>query len=294
MKEIRSILVASDFSDSAELAVQRAGALAGQFTARLELLHVMSASALGALRQILPTALDAEAKLVADARQMLDGQAARLTAIDQAAITKRVTVGHIIDEILAACKAAGLLVLGARGLNPVRDMILGTTASRLLRKSTLPVLTVKQAVRGPYKHVIVPVDFSPHSVRALTTALDVAPGAKISVIHAYDLPFEGKLWLAGVDENEINRYRLQAHQQSLSKIGGLLQGLNGDPARFHRIVDRGDASQVILAAEEKLGADLIVIGKHGQSVVEDFLLGSVTRHVLSDSKCDVLVVQEPR
>jgi len=294
MKEIRTILVASDFSDSAELAVQRAGELAGQFTARLNLLHVMSASALDALRQILPNSLDAEAKLLADAREMLDGQAARLTTIDPAAATKRVTVGKIIDEILAACKAADLLVLGARGLNPVRDMILGTTASRLLRKSTLPVLAVKQAVRGPYKNVIVPVDFSPHSVHALTAALHVAPGAKISVIHAYDLPFEGKLWLAGVNEDEINRYRLQAHQQSLSKIGGLLQGLEGAPGRFHRIVDRGDASQVILATEEKLGADLIVIGKHGQSIVEDFLLGSVTRHILSDSKCDVLVVQEPR
>jgi nucleotide-binding universal stress UspA family protein len=45
---------------------------------------------------------------------------------------------------------------------------------------------------------------------------------------------------------------------------------------------------MILAKEKQLGVDLIVMGKHG-SMIEDLLIGSVTRHVLSDSRCDVLV-----
>lgn len=36
---------------------------------------------------------------------------------------------------------------------------------------------------------------------------------------------------------------------------------------------------------------MIVMGKQGQSIVKEMLIGSVTRHVLADSKCDVLIVR---
>jgi nucleotide-binding universal stress UspA family protein len=49
---------------------------------------------------------------------------------------------------------------------------------------------------------------------------------------------------------------------------------------------------VILAQEEQLSADVIVIGKQGRSMIGEWLLGGVTRHVLAGSKCDVLVVHE--
>ena len=39
--------------------------------------------------------------------------------------------------------------------------------------------------------------------------------------------------------------------------------------------------------------DLIVIGKHGLQVMEELLLGSVTKHVLAESQCDVMVICDP-
>lgn len=57
-------------------------------------------------------------------------------------------------------------------------------------------------------------------------------------------------------------------------------------------VERGNVSRVVFAHEEQLSSNLIVIGKQGRSMVEDWLLGGITRHVLAGSKCDVLVVHE--
>jgi nucleotide-binding universal stress UspA family protein len=51
----------------------------------------------------------------------------------------------------------------------------------------------------------------------------------------------------------------------------------------------GDPAQCILEQEEEQGADLIVMGKHGTGVTEELLLGSVTKHVLSQARADVLV-----
>jgi len=288
MKPILSLLVATDFSDDAARAIQRGARLANKLTARLQLLHVMSGPSLQALRELFPNPAEAEAKIFADAQRMLDEQA---DALEQNATTT-VKVGKVLEEILAACDKTDLLVLGARGLNPLRDLLLGTTAERLLRKCMRPVLVVKQETKAPYRQVIVPVDFSPHSVQAFMTALSVAPDAQITLLHAFDVPFEGKLWVAGVAEDEINRYRIHARQEAQAKCKELIQQNGADIGRVSCVVVRGDAPRVILEHEKKLAADLIVIGKHGQSRVEELFLGSVTRHVLSDAECDVLVVHE--
>ena len=65
---------------------------------------------------------------------------------------------------------------------------------------------------------------------------------------------------------------------------------SGDASlRLRSVIEHGDATRIILEQEEMSDPDLIVIGKHGESVMGELLLGSVARHVLSNSRCDVLV-----
>lgn len=62
------------------------------------------------------------------------------------------------------------------------------------------------------------------------------------------------------------------------------------PARqLTRQFVHGTATLRILEHEQTMDADLIVMGKHGQSVMEKLLLGSVTQHVLTHSSSDVLI-----
>lgn len=292
MNSMRALLAAIDFSDDARHAATRAALLAAEQRARLELLHVMSGLSLSALRELFRVPADAEAKLVGDAQRLLHELASDIADKTNLAATTRVKAGHVVDEILSASEQVDMLALGAHGLNPLRDLILGTTAERLLRKCKGPVLVAKRPPQGAYKRVLVPVDFSPHSVAALGMAMLVAPSAEIMAIHAFEVPFDGKLWLAGVADEVIQQHRIHARQQALSSIDALIKDHGGDPYRFYRTVEHGDPSPLILAKEKELGTDLIVIGKHGRSIVEETLLGSVTRHVLSNAKSDVLVVYE--
>lgn len=61
------------------------------------------------------------------------------------------------------------------------------------------------------------------------------------------------------------------------------------PADWTPCLPRGDASLAIVAHELERACDLIVVGKHGQNMAEELLLGSVTSHVLNESEGDVLV-----
>lgn len=292
MNKIGSLLAATDFSDDGRNAVNRAAMLATEQQARLTLLHVMSGPGLVSLRELFRVPAEAEATLVADAQSTLDKMTLEVAEKTGLAPTSRVRVGRVQDEILSLSDQTDMLVLGARGMNPVRDAILGTTAERLLRKCAKPILIVKRPPQETYRRVLVPIDFSPYSAGALRMAARIAPRADIRVVHAFEVPMEGKLWLAGVPEDKIQEYRIQARQQALNDIDLLIQKTIGNDQRCSRVVEHGAAVPLILAKEAEHDADLIVIGKHGRSMVEEVLLGSVTRHVLADAKCDVLVVHE--
>jgi nucleotide-binding universal stress UspA family protein len=286
------LLAATDFSEDARQAAMRAAAMAAELEAQLDLLHVMSSSTLDSLRELFNLTREADTKLLDDARRMLGELVEDVAVKTGLAAVPRVEVGHVVNTIISAADQADMLVLGARGLSPLRDVFLGTTAENLLRKCKRPVLVSKRTMHESYRRVIVPVDLTPHSAFALRMAATIAPRAHISVINVFDVPFEGKLWLAGVAENEIQLYRKQASEKAHEQIGTLIRGLGVTSQTFHPIVEHGDAARVILELEDASSPDLIVIGKHSRSAIGEMLLGSVTRHVLSYSRCDVLVVNE--
>lgn len=289
MNTLKRLLAATDFSDHARNAAQRAALIATEQRAHLELLHVINGSMADALRQLFPAPADANDKLAEDARALLGALASDISEKTGLMPTGRVTVGRVLDEILSVSAQSDLIVVGARGLNPLRDLVLGSTAERLLSKSSRPMLVTKRPPQGPYRRILVPVDFSAPSVRALRTAMLVAPKADITVVHGCSVPFEGKLQLAGIAEELVDRYSRQAREEAQQKITSLIREAGGDMQHFYREVKPSEASPLILTKEAVLGADLIAIGKHGQSMVEEWFLGSVTRHILSNSKCDVLV-----
>lgn len=70
----------------------------------------------------------------------------------------------------------------------------------------------------------------------------------------------------------------------------MIAGLGISAARVSRTITHGYPPRLIAETEKDIGADLVVIGKHGRSALEDLLLGSVTLHTLASADCDVLVV----
>jgi nucleotide-binding universal stress UspA family protein len=227
-------------------------------------------------------------RLVAETRSLL-AQAAPSLGTSAAA---RVAVGDVLEEIVASGSGAALLVVGARGLNPLRDALVGTTAEQLLRRCRCPVLVVRTPAREPYRNVLAAIDLLPGSEHGLAGAARIAPAAKLTAVHAYEVVFEGALQRAGVQTEEIEQHRAQVFQQSLAETRRLSEAATGDADRFLPMVERGDAAALILEREQSLGADLVVISQRTRSAVEALVLGSVTRHVLADAKADVLVVNE--
>lgn len=273
------IVAATDFSADAGHAALRAAKLASKHGVPIELLHVVSHSSLAALRQWIRTPADVAERLVDDARRLLEECAGSLGITT----SPRLAVGNVLEEILSSCLRASALVIGAHGLSPLRDAILGTTAERLVGRCPCPILVVRRPAQEDYRNVLVPVDLQAGSESVLASAERIAPGARITALHAYDVPFEGALQRAGVSALEIDGQRARVFQQALDGIRKLSE-------TALPIVERADPARLILERERDLGADLIVMGKRRRSAGEELILGSVTRHVLADAQADILVL----
>ncbi|MGZ0019394.1 universal stress protein [Nitrosomonas sp. wSCUT-2] len=299
MKPLARILAATDLSAPARRAVARAFRLAASGGSELHILHALELDALDvSLREMFIGDSSAiKSALTDDAREHL----ARLTAdpsIHQGlAALPRVVVGKPLTVIAAEADAldANLIVLGAHGESFLRNILLGTTAARLLRKSARhPVLVVKQVPHETYRSVLISVDFSPASLQAIRMARQLAPDADLVLFHAFELPYEGKLRFAGVDEQVIRQYVKTGCENCRKWLHDLAAAAGLAPMKYSVRIVRGDPAQQIVAMEQEVDADLIVVGKHGVHITEELLLGSVTNHVLTESQCDVLVICDPR
>lgn len=289
---LKRLLSASDLSVPARHAAERAALLSKELDASLDLLHVIDREPLDRLRHFLGREYSSVEQQMLDAAYVeTQGLAEHLNNHYEANAAVHVASGPIIDTLSERADAcsADLLVVGARGASFMRHTLLGSTAERMVRKARQPILVVKQPPHEHYRHVLVPIDFSVMSLRAINLAQAIAPHATLILLHIFDVPFESKLHMAGIEEEVIQRYRIIERQESLDKMHQLTIDAGIPPERLTLRSQRGDPWLQILEEEQEHDIDLIVMGKHGTSRLEELLLGSVTKHVLAQSRSDVLI-----
>ncbi len=266
--------------------------VAKQTGSALDLLHVIDSGLLKRLQQLGGgVSAEVEERLLDTARENLQRLAEVLMTHRDVTPGVHAAKGALLRTLVAQADRMNpdLLVLGARGASHMRHLFLGSTAERMLRMAVQPLLVVKQQPHEGYRKILVAVDFSACSLRALRLAQAVAPGAEFVVFHAFEVPFESTLQYAGIKESEISRFRAAAQLEADTKLRELIRDSGLAPASTTALAVRGNATQHIIEQEQESDCDLIVIGKHGEVLLEDLLLGSVTKHVLVEAQGDVLV-----
>ncbi|PSS59025.1 universal stress protein [Pseudomonas sp. BBP2017] len=289
MTSLNHVLVATDLSTAARNAAERAALLSKAQHASLDLLYVANPAPFERLKQLVVPDEDLLKRALETAREKTHELANMLFQRYDISPGVQVASGSVATEItrLAQDKRSNLLVCGAKGQSLARRLLLGSTVQKMLSRMLCPLLVVKHAPRDAYRTLLVPVDFSPSSLRAIELAKSVAPQAEIILLHAYEAPFEGSMRFAHTDQGTLNHYRNVIRKDAVEQLAALSEAAGLVNAR--QIVVHGDPAWRIVEKEQELDCDLIVIGKQGESALEELLIGSVTKHVLNESQCDVLV-----
>jgi nucleotide-binding universal stress UspA family protein len=192
---IRTIVAATDLTEASDEVLRAAGRLALETGATLHAVH----------------ALDFPPAPYLDDVGEVTGFQEKIDAAEQAlwkqvghTVPAGVPIGGCRLEIYAAHRAiaeyadavgADLIVLGPHTRRQLEVGFLGTTADRVIRSASCPVLVVRGALRLPFRRMVAPIDLSERSGRVLDAALawgevlgehDTATGmpvAELSIVH---------------------------------------------------------------------------------------------------------------
>lgn len=292
MSTLRTILVATDFSESARRAFEVALGLAEREKSSLHVVHALEVP----LPLFEPYAVAVPAELVGEARQAAREKLDRLVeevrgrGLSGEAHLAEVPAGPAVAE-WAGQVGADLVVVGTRGHTGLKHALLGSVAERTVKESPCSVLTVKEG-GDPVaaRSLVVAADFSETSEGALleATAQAARSEGKVHLVHALDLriplvtPYEVTVPDAWVDtalENARNRLAQKAE--------ALPEAVRGSAE-----VRSEPPHEAICAVAEARQADLIVTGSRGLTGLRHVVLGSVAERTLRHAPCSVWTVRE--
>jgi nucleotide-binding universal stress UspA family protein len=287
------ILVATDFSDTAQTGIAWAAELAKSHEARIELLHALLIPSRAT--DFVPSPPDFTEALQAAASGRLNEIAKSLRS-EGVEVSSDLRLGVPSQVIVEAAdqKSADLIVIGTRGLTGFRHLLLGSTAERVVQHASGPVLTVHPGdtdKHRPIRTVLIPTDFSRDAETACSAALALMgrePGASIVLLHVYHLPYEYTAY--GTIPTSLDYFKdvQGAAEERLEELAGALRERE---LTVKTVAKEGFPPEVILAEADEAGADLIAMGTHGRTGLAHLVLGSTSERVVQRAACPVLTVR---
>lgn len=300
MDQLRSILVGVDFTPGSATALAQAIRIAQWNRAQLHVIHAIDPLVVTDLEEALTPythlasyAQEMPETLEADARAEWQSFAAEIPGAQDLPI--EIIIGHPVNTLLRQVqeKAADLLVLGTHGTSP--DGGTGTLAAACVRRASTRVLLVRQPQRGPFKTVLVGVDFSDASRKAVDEALRVAAqdNAVVHVLHVFHGPWHRLHYRAPTLEADPD-FQKQYRATLLRRLEQFCEPARPEVGwakpQFHLLDYRSHGLGLVDFAR-RIEADLVVLGSRGRTNLRELLLGSTAERVVRDTPCSILVIK---
>ncbi|MBI1303504.1 MAG: hypothetical protein GC172_06915 [Phycisphaera sp.] len=291
----KSIVAGTDFTPCSAVALSQAMRIASWSGATLSVAHVIDTTVVIELEAVLSEfQKSVRANLADAAKSAWNDFAASIPGA--AALPVEIKINNRIAGMLEHAHAAraDLLVLGAFG-DRRPDVGFGTLATACVRKSMSDVLLVRDTQKGPFRTVVVGVDFSETSLKALHRAAQIAAkeGAELHALHIHDAPWNRLHYLT--PEPMTPAVMLKEYNEMLQhQLGTFARAaIDANPGlKLHTVCSDAGAHRLGIADyATKVGADLTVLGTRGKTNLRDMLLGSTAERVLAESRCSVLAVK---
>lgn len=278
----RKIVLATDLTPAGDRAFDRAVELALEWDAELVVLHVVESSAarpwdIDWRMRNAETEMD---RLVRSARQACK-------------IVRHTVIGDPADRTLTHAREIGCdcLITGPAHGKIVGEKLLGSTAARIVRRATVPVLAVRRRPEGPYRSIVSAVDFSSPSRRAFLSGRALFPSARLTALHAYHIEpnWSGRNAERSIDVVEAEE-RDRVVKEAKRDMEDLVAAGGAGASAIETVMMEGEPEAVLADYVAKNWPDLIVAGTHGRSAVEHDTIGSVAERFLMTLPCDVFAV----
>ncbi len=143
-----------------------------------------------------------------------------------------------------------------------------------------------------FKRVLVPVDFSDFSDRALQYGREMCRkfGAELHLLHVLEVQVTPQFTM-GLAVPQRNEESADAAREKLQRLSGEAEDDQIGPVICETAHGR-PADKIVQYANDH-GIDVIAIGTHGRTGLSHVLVGSVAENVVRHAACPVLIVRQP-
>jgi len=282
MKNLHSILLATDFCQASQAAAKVAVKLASVFGAGVTLLHAIEPV------DGWPIPLH-----VHQAEESLREVVHELEDLKVTVTKSSVVVGPIADSILSQAREikAGVILMGTGERIGPYHFSTGTIAQTVTEHAPQPVLVVRPGEPELlFRKILCPVDQSNTSQRGLRNAVQLARMFNSELVVMTVVPDVS--WLsAAMETGQFEDARFEYEAKWRDEFEQSFAGVGLNDVRLKKEVRHGVPHEQIVDAAADHQADIIIMGATGRTGLVRFLLGSTTRHVLQQLPCSLLTVK---
>ena len=223
-----------------------------------------------------------------------------LDAVAKIARAARVRSSRLIEKahtpyegIVAAARKSrcDLIFIASHGRRGLSKLMTGSVTQNVLAQATMPVLVHRQGATS-LRHILVPTDGSPASLKAARAAVRLAAelGARVSALHVIDesqpFLFRGGYGASSRTFVDFARLARESGERQVEAVGRLARAARVPFAS--RVTKARTPYEGIVDAARKQRCDLIFIASHGRRGLSKLMLGSVTQKVIAQATVPVI------
>lgn len=285
MRNVQSILLATDLRPASLAAANVAVQLASAFGSRVTLLHVLEPL------PGWPVALH-------EHRQKTEGPLRefghQLTEQKVQVADSLIVIGPPADTIVRKANEidADLILIGAGERSRFDRFSVGPVATAVIEHAPQPVLAVRPGEPvARFRKILCPVDQSGASGRGLRNAIRLARALGGELVILTVVPEVS--WLtAAVETGQFADAKAEYETKWRDEFTAFLANIPTHDVKATKDVRHGAPHEQIVAAVQDHQADVIIMGATGRTGLVRVLLGSTTRRVLEQLPCSLLTVKE--
>ncbi|MFC6976905.1 universal stress protein [Halomicroarcula sp. GCM10025709] len=186
-------------------------------------------------------------------------------------------------------ESADLIVMGTYGRTGLDRFVLGSVTEQTLRESPVPVLTVHEetVVTAAPEGILVPTDGSEAARSAATHAIELASETD-ATLHALNVVDTGVVW-GDVDVGMVLEALEEAGREAIDEV--VDQATAADIGTVEASVASGAVHRAIVDYTAENDIDCVVMGTHGRTGLDRYILGSVTERVVRLSDVPVIATK---
>jgi nucleotide-binding universal stress UspA family protein len=284
---LAKILVATDFSEGSDRALEYAICLARRYNSLIFLTHVIT---LDGYPMVAPElASESETKQRRESENQMEAieKSGRLYGLQRAMVIAEGALWPTIEDLVNK-NEIDLVIVGTHGMGMLEKLVIGSNAEQIFRQSRVPVLTVGPAAKceAPYqlefKNILFATDFGPETEREAAFAFSLAQEHHATLTMLHVAPY-------------AEDYSAVAVAMKRDAVTKKLRELLPTGTELHFIAESvmviGEPVEEILRWAKLTKADLIVMGAKSRKGLAGHIPHTKVQRVIGAATCPVLTVK---